>query len=77
MIPETREDWRRYFFAHAPAVPRSFEKIQFYELFGERTTKPPTNSHSGVLLVIETDLEREMRWRTAFSDAAIAKLNIQ
>jgi hypothetical protein len=67
-------DLRNYFAAHAPMAPTWFtstvakEKVEMVP----DLTRGPGYVKSNSVTIVETPLQREVRWRFAYADAMIA-----
>ncbi len=75
MMPNTREEWRRFFFAHAPAAPWHFDPKRWFDVGGVRYECLPQNA-TNYNCVQESALDTEMRWRHEYADRCLAELKI-
>lgn len=74
-MPRTREEWRRYFFAVAPAAPKNFDPKSWFVVGGVKHERLPKDTQH-YSLEQETALDIEMRWRHEFADRCLAELAI-
>ena len=70
----TNIDLRDFFAAHAPAVPTWFTSTvaQTKSEMVPDLARGPGYVKNNTVVIVETQLQREVRWRFAYADAMVA-----